>query len=292
VCEGDGSARDAFRHFSRYRVDVHTAARLGFPNPEWSDERRAAHVEQLRAEAGDPETFARESECSWVSADSMFLGPELLAKARYDDDELPPSGPMFLGVDVGRKKHLTAISRVVRGEDGRLYALPFRRNVDTLRNVPFEEQQDAVGRLIADGARRVCIDSTGLGSAPSEALARRFSGRVEPVVFTNQVKEELATSLRLGLEEGKLRLPGDIELLRDLGSLRRTLTAAGNVRFDASDSGGSHADRAWALALAVHAAGTAIHIPENIVRPTGRSEAHELADAWGGARGGGPGIWG
>jgi phage FluMu gp28-like protein len=199
-------------------------------------------------------------------------------------------------MDIARRgRHLTAISRVLRGRDGKLWALPFRRNVDTLRGVAFEAQQDALGLLLSEngaGARRACIDATGMGSAPAEALANRYPGRVEPVVFTAPIKEQLATGLRLALEQGRLKLPNDIELLRDLGSLRREITAAGNVRFDASDSGGSHADRAWALALALHAAASAIHIPDHIVRPTGRSEAHELADAWGGSRGGGPGIWG
>ena len=39
----------------------------------------------------------------------------------------------------------------------------------------------------------------------------------------------------------------------DLHSLKRTTTSAGNVRFVADRSENGHADRAWALALALHA---------------------------------------
>jgi len=59
------------------------------------------------------------------------------------------------------------------------------------------------------------------------------------------------STLRLALEEGRLLLPHSPELLRDLASLRRIAQPGGGFRYDASDRGGSHADRAWALALAV-----------------------------------------
>ena len=73
--------------------------------------------------------------------------------------------------------------------------------------------------------------------------------------FTQGSKEVLATTLYEAFAKGIIRIPeGDRELREDLASLRRIVTAAGNVRYDAPTTAEGHADRAWALALALHAA--------------------------------------
>jgi phage FluMu gp28-like protein len=48
-------------------------------------------------------------------------------------------------------------------------------------------------------------------------------------------------------------MPKDHELVQDLCSIKRTITSMGNVRYDAEHNARGHADRAWALALAIHA---------------------------------------
>jgi phage FluMu gp28-like protein len=76
---------------------------------------------------------------------------------------------------------------------------------------------------------------------------------VEAVTFTNAVKSDLATTLRRAFEDRQLRIPIDQQVREDLHSVRRIVTAAGNIRFDAERDQASHADRFWALALALHA---------------------------------------
>lgn len=87
--------------------------------------------------------------------------------------------------------------------------------------------------------------------------AQSYFGRykVEGLNFTAPVKEELATNLRIALEDHRLVIPADPLLREDLHSLKRVTTLAGNVRFEAqrSETDG-HADRFWALALANQAA--------------------------------------
>ena len=56
-------------------------------------------------------------------------------------------------------------------------------------------------------------------------------------------------------EERTLRIPGNRSLRLDLSAVKRIVTSAGNVRFDAERTEDGHADRFWALALALHAAG-------------------------------------
>ena len=60
----------------------------------------------------------------------------------------------------------------------------------------------------------------------------------------------------------------------DLRSIRKTTTAAGNIRFEADRGPGGHADRFWALALALHAAsGKAV---EYAYHPVSRREHADL----------------
>ncbi|MGI0014235.1 MAG: hypothetical protein ACREBU_12460, partial [Nitrososphaera sp.] len=103
--------------------------------------------------------------------------------------------------------------------------------------------------------QRCALDASGLGAMLAEELAAKWGARVEPVVFTAAIKEALAVRVKRLLEERRLKIPYDPAIRAALGSVKRYVTAAGNVRFDAerTDLSG-HADHFWALALALHAA--------------------------------------
>ncbi len=80
--------------------------------------------------------------------------------------------------------------------------------------------------------------------------------RIELVTFTSRVKEALAYPVRGAMEDRKVRIPYDPEIRADLRSVTKQTTAAGNIRFTAERTQDGHADRFWALALAIHAAGS------------------------------------
>jgi phage FluMu gp28-like protein len=93
--------------------------------------------------------------------------------------------------------------------------------------------------------------------------------RVEGVTFTQQSKEVLATGLYSAFTEEYVRIPktdaglpglapGSAVALRDdICAIRRIITAAGNIRYAAPHTDDGHADRAWSLALALHACAAA-----------------------------------
>jgi phage FluMu gp28-like protein len=56
------------------------------------------------------------------------------------------------------------------------------------------------------------------------------------------------------MEARTLRIPSSNALRADLRSIKKEVTSAGHLRFAAERSKGGHADRFWALALALHAA--------------------------------------
>ena len=107
----------------------------------------------------------------------------------------------------------------------------------------------------------------------AETAQRKFGQyRVEAITFTNKVKEELAYNLRINFEDKTIYIPKTHEVREDLHSIRRITTTAGNIRFDANSSEvNGHADRFWALALALFACSGsigAIHIETRQRRET------------------------
>ena len=93
-----------------------------------------------------------------------------------------------------------------------------------------------------------------MGAFPVERMQQKYGHRVEGVSFTLESKEDLATTLYQRFVDSVLRIPRtDAELREDVCSIRREVTSAGNIRYTAPVTDRGHADRAWALALALHA---------------------------------------
>ncbi len=127
--------------------------------------------------------------------------------------------------------------------------------VRVLEAMPFSQQEDLLHLLLRNPAvKRLCVDSTGIGAMLAERLRQRWNHRVEGVHFTSASKSELAMPLVRLFQDRLVRVPADAATREDLHKVRRTVTAAGNVRLDAARDENGHADRFWALSLAYHAA--------------------------------------
>ncbi|MFQ5494203.1 MAG: hypothetical protein ACE5EX_02380, partial [Phycisphaerae bacterium] len=95
----------------------------------------------------------------------------------------------------------------------------------------------------------------GLGMQLAEQAVEKFGGhRVEAVRFSAALKSQIAAALRITVEAGRITIPDDDRITKDWHSLQRTVTAGGHLKLDAPRRDGSHADRFWAAALALHAA--------------------------------------
>jgi phage FluMu gp28-like protein len=240
---------------SVHRVDIYTALREGFP--------LRGTIDDLKAEIGDPETFAQEYECSFLAASARYISRETYEAAVYDFAavaeqllyrESASKYTHYLGNDVARKKHLSAIVKWAKDQQGVLWQ---RELCDVRRGMPWDEQlRWFEGHL--QGVSRAAIDVSGIGSMYGEQLQKKHGeGRIELVEFTRQSKEALATGLKLGLER-KLVHPreDDTQLKRAVLSMRKVITASKNVTFDTPETNEGHGDEAWAAALGVHAANT------------------------------------
>ncbi len=213
--------------WSRHVVDIHRAVREGLPRD----------IETLRAGLGDPDAWAQEYELEWLDEASAWLPYDLISACehpRAGDPALYGGGPAYVGMDIGRRRDLTVLWVLERVGD-----VLWTRQTREMRRASFAAQAAELDELVGRyRPLRVSMDRTGIGEAPVEEAQRRHgSARVEGVFFTADAKQRMAGLGKQAMEDRRLRLP------------------AGNVRFDTAPGDG-HADRAWAMLLAVYAAST------------------------------------
>lgn len=215
----------------------------------------AAYFDFVRSGCADEESFQQEYMCNPADDDTAFLEYDLIAACEYASDvdwSKRESGPIYTGIDIGRKKDLT-VAWQLEDVGGRLLT----RRVERLQNMRKSDQEKVLWPIIAE-SNRTCIDATGLGIGWADDAQDRFgSYHVEAVTFTPKVKEELAYPVRTKMEDRNLRIPYDPKIRAGLRAVTKQTTGAGNIRFTAESTQDGHADEFWALALAIHAAGTA-----------------------------------
>ncbi len=257
------------KNFSLHTVTLQNALDEGFlfrlqqKLPEGDarlDMDEAEYFDFIRSGCASREQFLQEYMCVPADDEGAFLSYDLIASCEYRasfDWELDYAAleasrsDFYLGVDVGRNKDLTVIWLLERAGVSLL-----TRKIVTLQNTPFSAQEIELYRLLAlPRVRRCCIDRTGLGYQFFERAKEKFGEyRVEGVNFTGPVKEQLAYPVRAAFEDKSIRIPWDDSIRADLRAIRKTTTAAGNLRFEADRGDDGHSDRFWSLALAIHAA--------------------------------------
>jgi phage FluMu gp28-like protein len=187
---------------------------------------------------------------------AAFLSYDLIAGCEYPSGEpwemdLKDAKDLYIGVDIGRTHDLTVIWVLEAVGDVR-----YTRAVICLDRQTFGVQESVLyDLLVLPNVRRCCIDQSGIGRQFAERAMQRFGRyKAEGIQFTSGVKEELAYATRTAFEKKTVRIPADKFIRADLRSMRKEATASGNLRFTGERTSDGHADRFWALALALHAA--------------------------------------
>lgn len=247
-----------------HQIDIHRAIAEGMP------------VDLRKCQAmslGDKRIFSQLFECAFLDGVLQYLPSDAIYKSLVPADGLRTwDGEFYAGMDIGKTIDRTVLVILRRTFSGHSAV----QAVWTCKRTDMDKIQEfvelAVNRF---GVQKICIDSTGLGAHPTEEMQKRYGkARVEAYNFTLQTKEVLATTLFSVFTSGNIRLPADDEalprlgpefpsleagiskrLVQDLCSIKRQVTSSGNVRYDASHTKEGHADSAWALALALYAAG-------------------------------------
>ena len=230
--------------FKRHKTSVYDAVEQGL----------GLDIDELKTNLADPDGWAQEFECAFMEHAAQVFPIELIRTvedpaASFGPYETRTPNPLFVGIDIGRRKDLT-VAWTLERVDGVLWT----REILVLENTPFPEQEAILAERVAR-ARYIAIDSTGMGGPISEHLAKRLGDyKLDAVNFTNDRKRELFSRAKKAFQSQTVRIPNHPKLRDDLASIQRIVTPQGLVKFIAARTKDGHADRATALALAMHAA--------------------------------------
>jgi phage FluMu gp28-like protein len=206
--------------------------------------------------------FQQEFECGFIDESASFFPYDLILPNTKYDLQLPdtyellgrPQGRYVAGVDVGRRRDLGELAifdETIDPAGQRYLKCVF---VHTFDQVPFQEQEQYLRKLLRTlPIARLSIDENGIGMQLGETLAREFVC-VNPEKFSLQFKELIAHDFKILLQRRALAMPRSRKIIGQLHSIKRKVTPAGNIIFEAERTkGGEHGDLAWALMLGAQA---------------------------------------
>lgn len=221
------------------------------------------------------EDFQQEYECAWLDEAVSWISWDVIQSNQKPDliwwharsvDEALAYIPDILaaikagqieaalaaGIDVGRKHDLTEFVALGKSTTGQY---PLRISV-SLDRVLYDDQERCFLELISRlPIVKALVDQNGIGAQLAENLQRLTNGKAEGVNFTNPAKEVWAVEARVQAERGNTPLPMDRDLTYQIHSIKRSVSASKKNTFDNERNEKHHADKFWAWALGVTAAG-------------------------------------
>ena len=206
----------------------------------------------LRIQARDPLTYAQEYNNQFLSeidsAEFPFHVIEKCIDMEMQYEDLATNKIYKLGVDIGRKHDLTAIA-IFEEVNG----INYLRSIETYYDKKYDWQLGRLKDIITNfTVKSVLIDATGLGNNLAENLVDEFGPIIHPILFDNEIKQDMVLGLKGLMHDGKIKFPNDPKLINNIRSIQRQYSAAGFLKFDSTkNSEIGHADLFWAVALAV-----------------------------------------
>jgi len=222
------------------------------------------------------EDFQQEFEICFNDSELAYFPYELIKMAMssfpdiYDQEKFPSTfeqvldacqGMLFAGYDVGRTTDasefyvldLRNIDKQGRQNTSSLMEI-FH---DTLKDKTFEYQKNYICRFLDIMGSRCSsfyIDRTGIGFNLAEDLEALYPGKVQGIYFNSEVRSQMVATTKAVMLDGILHLFPDREVANHFYSIKKHITNAGNMVFVAEKNKKHHADKFWAIALAVLAA--------------------------------------
>jgi phage FluMu gp28-like protein len=193
-----------------------------------------------------------ELDCIPKAGSGSWLDPGDLSACEHPDagkPELYAGGLVYMGRDVARRRDLSVIHAFELVGD-----VLWMRERWVARGARFREQDDAFKAMF--GRYRVAsawVDQTGMGEKVVEDLQEDLGvDRIHGELLTGPARLDLATSLKLRVQNTLIRIPPDPALRTDFRAIKKQGAPGGAVRI--VNEGEVHADEFWASALASRAA--------------------------------------
>ena len=242
----------AFEHFAKSHVTYRQVIEQGGPlTQEWVEKKRKEYE-------GDPWRWKREMEAEWAEDVNVWLSQALItscidSELQYNSFEALAKGEFYAGLDLGKYQDYSVLAVAEHIEDSSIKLIHMNRF--PLRT-PYASVIGYVKTLCDrwQTIRQVLVDMSGVGDYIVEDMKNAGITQTEGVKFTIETKQELAQWLKQCMNEKRLKIPYDPDLIAELNIERFELTKDGKIRF--SHPEGTNDDRFWSLALAAYASRT------------------------------------
>jgi terminase large subunit-like protein len=166
-----------------------------------------------------------------------------------------PSADYYVGVDLGQKRDHSVVA-VIMKKNGHTFLVHLKRFPLGTEYQAVIEYLKLVGERFQN-VRAYYIDQTGVGESFPENARRAGVKNVKGIELSLPRKSDVMTHLKQVMEQKRLHIPRDRELMVEMNAEIAELTQAGKTKF--SHRSGTHDDRLWALALAVY--GSRFEVP-------------------------------
>ena len=210
---------------------------------------KTSNIEQIRQTIGI-DAFEQEYNNQFLSDMEGQEFPTLLIQSIINPEleyiELQKNKEYLGGADIGREHDLTAL--IVLQKENNCYKIVYKK---TMRQTPYHEQLNYFNYILSNyNFNSFTIDESGIGNMLAEQLARDHN--IQRLTFNNENKQELVSNLKKIMQEKRLQIPDDPQLINSIRAIRRIYTPSNYLRFDSSRNGEiGHADLFWALCLAI-----------------------------------------
>src|SRR5713226_2853652 len=154
----------------------------------------------------------------------------------------------YVGVDLGQKRDHSVIAVILK-KNGQITLIHMKRFALGTEYQAVIEYLKLVGERFRN-VRAYYIDQTGVGEAFPENARRAGLKNVNGIELSLPRKSDVMTEMKQVMEQKRLYIPRDRELIIEMNAEIAQLTQAGKTKF--YHRSGTHDDRLWALALAVY----------------------------------------
>lgn len=216
-------------------------------------------INQLHTLCPDPQIFAQEYECKFLSEYSSFIDTSYLDFV----DSIPTSKQIWLGMDIGSTSDRTAIAEIIL--DKGIY---YVKDITLLNKAEYQTQLDVL-KAKNEQNHYVAgfIDENGIGNPIAQFATKTITSKIKGFTWTGSNKTPAYEDLRALIFEHKLKFAAHLKHLieKDFGNIDRVVTEAGVIKYVAGRDENGHSDATSSLVLALQAAK---QYPANFATPT------------------------
>lgn len=205
-------------------------------------------LESLRTLCQDPEVFAQEYECKWMSEYGAMFD---VGQLDWYEEAPKEAKTEYMSMDVGRTHDRSAIVIAKTYKD-----ITYVDDIIMLNKTPYDEQLKIVKELHAKHHFQAgLIDAGGIGSALAEFVTKQVSVKITGIQFTATNKTSMFEALRAAVFDHKIKFNVKFKSLieSDFRNVQRVVNEVGSVKYIAGHNDQGHSDAATAIVLVIKA---------------------------------------